>query len=59
MRTFKGNSEAQVILPDPLKRKLVHIQAKKRKFWGKDEKIYHFYEAQEVLIRDLIAEGKC
>ena len=60
MKTFKGSCEAKVILPkDALQKKLEHIQAKKRKFWGKDERIYHFYNAQEILIRDLIAEEQC
>ncbi len=41
-----------------LKRKLEHIIKKKNKFWGKDEFLYRFYEAQEVLLRDLINEAE-
>lgn len=41
-----------------LKEKLEHIKIKKDYFWGRDKKLYHFYDAQEVLLRDLMVNHK-
>ena len=37
---------------------LKHIIDCKKEYWGKDEYIYRFYDAQEVLIRDLLCQEK-
>jgi hypothetical protein len=32
-------------------KELAHIKKRKALYWGKDEYMYRFYEAQEVLVR--------
>jgi len=34
-----------------------HIEARKKEYWGKDEYLYRFYDAQLILILDLICMG--
>ena len=38
--------------------KLKHIIKKKNKFWGKEDYLFRFYEAQEILLREIIMREK-
>lgn len=37
---------------------LIHIREKKAFYWGKSERIYLFYDSQEVLLLQLFTEMK-
>jgi len=37
-------------------RMLEHTEKRKKEYWGKDERIYKFYEGQNVCCRDLLLQ---